>query len=102
MTAAIVGITKVAIIVESKNLARKDHGVLLSFIPSSMSEGLWVIAAVGVLERAIAILAVLALALDDVDGLGENVFRRRLQMFVQFVCDELLEFIFAQGLFGLL
>jgi hypothetical protein len=33
MAAAMVGITKVAIMVESKNLARKDHGVFLAFIP---------------------------------------------------------------------
>jgi hypothetical protein len=35
MTAAMVGITKVAKMVESKNLTRKDHGFLMAFIPFS-------------------------------------------------------------------
>ena len=75
MTAAIVGITRVAIIVESKNLTRKDNGVFLSFIPFLRPFGLCAIAVVGGEERAIAILGVLDLVLDDIDGLGENVFR---------------------------
>ena len=39
-SAPTVGITKVAMIVESKNFARNDHEAELSFIPCSRSRGL--------------------------------------------------------------